>query len=192
MIDLSFNNKRKPEKGSLLLSDPFLSDNYFTRSLVLLCDHNDEGSFGFVLNNYIDIDLHKLHPQFPKIESKIALGGPVDKQSIFYIHDFGSDIDASIPIADGLYFGGDFDQIVQKINDNIDNNKRVRFFLGYAGWSPNQLIEEFDANSWIVVEDFSKKEILDTDLENSWKMYMNRQGGKFKIMSTFPLNPNNN
>lgn len=192
MIDFSFSNSKTPTQGALLLSDPFAGDSYFTRSVVLLCDHNDEGSFGFVLNNYLEVDLHTLHPSFPEINSRIGIGGPVDTQSIFYIHSFGDQIENSIKINENLYFGGDFNQLIALLQKDESLNAQVRFFLGYAGWSINQLNEEIKENAWIVTNAYSNNEVLSTQHFDLWKELMQKQGAKFKLMSEFPLNPNNN
>jgi putative transcriptional regulator len=85
-LDFSFKNNEPTVKGSILISDPFSDDVYFGRSVVLICEHNEEGTFGFVLNNYIDVDLHQLDESFPDIQAKISFGGPVSKENLYYIH----------------------------------------------------------------------------------------------------------
>ena len=89
MIDITFKNKIPPQKGRILISDPFLGDDYFERSVVYLCEHNQEGSFGFVLNNLVEINLNDLNDQFPEITTKISTGGPVETESMFFIHTLG-------------------------------------------------------------------------------------------------------
>lgn len=193
MIDFSFNTTLKPGKGALLLSEPFATDQYFTRSVVILCDHNEEtGTFGFVLNNYLDVELHTLNPRFPVMETKVSMGGPVDTESIFYIHSFGDEIPDSIHVGGDLYFGGDFDAIVKHLQEDGTNARKVRFFIGYAGWSPNQLNDEIEQNSWIVTNKYHLPDLLATSDEDLWKKMMTQQGGKFRMMSEFPINPNNN
>lgn len=192
MIDLTFSTQKAPSKGDILLSDPFESDQYFTRSVVLLCDHDDNGSFGFVLNNYLDIKLHSLIPKFPSVDTKVSVGGPVDTESVFYIHTFGEIITGSTKIGDSLYFGGDFDAILEQMNQTPENVQKVRFFLGYSGWSPNQLKEEMSKNSWIVSNDYKGKDLFDTHEKNLWEKLMKKQGKKFEMMAKFPLDPTNN
>lgn len=192
MIDLTFSTQKAPSKGDILLSDPFESDQYFTRSVVLLCDHDDNGSFGFVLNNYLDIKLHSLIPKFPSVDTKVSVGGPVDTESVFYIHTFGEFITGSTKIGEALYFGGDFDEILEQMNQTPENVQKVRFFLGYSGWSPNQLKEEMSKNSWIVSTDYKGKDLFDTHEKNLWEKLMKKQGKKFEMMANFPLDPTNN
>lgn len=94
-LDLSFHNKQKVVQGCVLLSDPFTQDPYFSRSAILLCRHNKKETFGFVLTNYIEIDLNKLDENMPEIITKISFGGPVEKDNLFYIHTFGKEIEGA-------------------------------------------------------------------------------------------------
>ena len=192
MIDLAFKNTKNPEIGKILISDPFLDEDYFRRSVILICDHNEDGTFGFVLNNYLELVMHEVDDNFPKVETKISVGGPVDTESIFFIHAMGAEIEGSYEIKPGIYFGGNYDQIVELIRQNPQYNKQVRFFLGYSGWGKKQLTEELKKNSWIVADNISIKDILDTNKQQFWNYCMEKQGGKFKTISKFPINPNNN
>ncbi len=190
MLDFSFTNSILPGSGKILLSDPFLDEDYFTRSVVLICNHNEEGTFGLVLNNYLELDLHKVDETFPDINAKISLGGPVETDNLFYIHEF-ENVEDSFEIMHGLYFGGDYKSLLKQISSNKDKNV-VRFFLGYSGWAPQQLDEEISCHSWIVTENVFKNEILETHREDLWKYFMEKQGGRFKTIANSPLNPNNN
>lgn len=192
MIDLSFKNNRFPKKGSILLSDPFINDHYFSRSVIVLCDYSKEGAFGFVLTNYLDVDLAILDSSFPIKQAKISVGGPVDTEHLFYIHQFGERVDEAIQIMDGLYFGGNYTQLQEIILEKKENEKKVRFFLGYSGWSATQLVEELKENSWIVVDNILSDEILNTSITDFWKHCMEKQGKRFQIISQFPKNPNEN
>lgn len=191
MLDLSFKNSNKPTVGSVLISDPFLDEDYFRRSVVLICDHNDEGTFGFVLNNYLDIDLHEVDSDFPDIQARISVGGPVETQSLFFIHSFGKEIEGAVAINDSLFFGGDYEQ-VQLLLKDPSNKNRIRFFLGYSGWSKDQLKGELKENSWIVASNITANEILNTSNEKFWEYCLEKQGERFKTISKFPINPQNN
>ena len=186
-MDLTFENKRKARKGRILLADPFADDDYFKRAVVYLCDHNAEGSFGFVLNNFLDVDLYEYTKNFPNIKTRVSIGGPVETQSIYFLHTLGDKIEGSAHVEDGIYIGGDFDQLVQLINDGIVTNKDVRFFLGYAGWSPKQLNEEIKKHAWIVVPVMNRGEVMDFSVDNLWERYMKREGTKYDILSRSPI-----
>ena len=191
-LDLSFHNKQKAVQGCVLLSDPFTQDPYFSRSAILLCRHNKKETFGFVLTNYIEIDLHKLDENMPEIISKISFGGPVEKDNLFYIHTFGKEIEGAEKIMDTLYFGGDYEMLFELIKAEPKRINEVRFFIGYAGWDFEQLNNEMKDHSWIAVTNISGKEILSTSSDHFWKDCMTKQGSKFEMISNFPLNPNEN
>jgi putative transcriptional regulator len=191
-LDLSFHNKQKAVQGCVLLSDPFTQDPYFSRSAILLCRHNKKETFGFVLTNYIEIDLHKLDENMPEIITKISFGGPVEKDNLFYIHTFGKEIEGAEKIMDTLYFGGDYEMLFELIKAEPKRINEVRFFIGYAGWDFEQLNNEMKDHSWIAVTNISGKEILSTSSDHFWKDCMTKQGSKFEMISNFPLNPNEN
>jgi putative transcriptional regulator len=191
-LDLSFHNKQKAVEGCVLLSDPFTQDPYFSRSAILLCRHNKKETFGFVLTNYIEIDLHKLDENMPEIITKISFGGPVEKDNLFYIHTFGKEIEGAEKIMDTLYFGGDYEMLFELIKAEPKRINEVRFFIGYAGWDFDQLNNEMKDHSWIAVTNISEKEILSTSSDHFWKDCMTKQGSKFEMISNFPLNPNEN
>jgi putative transcriptional regulator len=109
MIDLTPSADQFIEKGSLLLAEPFISDPFFKRTVILVCDHGKEGSFGFVLNNYVEVELSQLMEDFPDDKINVSIGGPVKSSNLFYLHTKGELIPNSAAIMDGLYFGGDFD-----------------------------------------------------------------------------------
>lgn len=192
MIDIAFKNNLKPTSGCLLLSDPFLDEDFFRRSVILLCEHSSEGSFGFVLNNLLDIDLHKIDQDFPNIKAVISVGGPVETESLFYIHSFGSLVSESTPINDELSIGGNFEQIKSLLNENEKNRLKIRFFLGYSGWDKLQLAREMNENSWIVATNISNEEILAIPKKDFWQMCIEKQGDRFKTISKFPINPIDN
>lgn len=185
-MDIRFENRRNVEKGKILLSDPFSNDDYFGRSVVYLCEHNSEGSFGFVLNNYIDVDLHEIAKNFPHINTKISIGGPVSTQNIFFIHTLGDIIEGTTLVSDGIYIGGDYDQLVNLLETNQVSEKDVRFFLGYSGWSSEQLQNEIDEHAWIVAPVINNKEVIDSEIENLYNHFMRREGKKYDLLAKFP------
>ncbi len=191
MIDLSFKNFKEPQSGTLLISDPFLDEAYFRRSVILLCEHGENASFGLVLNNFLEVDLHGIDSDFPDIHARISVGGPVETQSLYYIHSF-PDIEENYEIRNGLYFGGSFSQLKAILEEEPSNSSRMRFFLGYSGWDKGQLANEILEHSWIVVDNISNDEVLGTENDNFWQYCMEKQGKEYKTISKFPLNPNHN
>lgn len=191
-LDLSFQNNERAKKGSLLISDPFMNDLYFGRSVVLLCEHNNEGTFGFVLNNYVDIDLHKMDETFPDIGARISFGGPMAKENLFFIHSLGKEITESIMIGEDLYYSGNFDEMIALLSKKPELNSKVRFFVGYSGWGIGQLDDELKEHSWIPVNNIPVEMIMNTSNDKLWANCLELQGERFKMISKFPKNPSDN
>ena len=192
MIDITFTNSIAPEKGKLLVSNPFLDEDFFRRSLVYICQYNKEGSFGFVINNLISINLHELDESFPDFETQISLGGPMEVNSLYFIHTLGDKINNSVLVSENIYLGGDFKQLTALMNEDKSISKYVRFFIGYSGWASEQLEKELETNSWIVANLSSKGMLFESKSKQTWKRFMYDLGGKFKVMSKFPIDPTDN
>ena len=192
MIDFNFTNNNKLDSGSILVSEPFLLDDYFSRSVIFLCDHNVDGSFGFVLNKYVDTKISDFVDDFPELETRISVGGPVDMSNLFYIHTFGKEVRGSVKTSNELYIGGDFNDVKKILTEDNSAIENIRFFIGYSGWDKGQLASELDTKSWIVLNQVSKEKILDSSNEDIWKDTMESLGGKFELMSKFPINPSDN
>jgi len=192
MIDISFKNKIPPSQGRILISDPFLGDDFFVRSVVYLCEHNHEGSFGFVINNLLEMNLNDLNDQFPSINSQISTGGPVETESMFFIHTLGNDLKESVEISHGIFVGGDFEQLYGVLNEKHLQQNQIRFFLGYSGWDKGQLEAEIKENAWVVAEIDDCKEIMQIQEPDTWKYFMRKLGAKYNFMTNFPIDPNDN
>lgn len=190
--DISFTNKLIPKKGRILLSDPFMGDEYFERSVVYLCEHSKEGSFGFVMNHHFEINLNELNENFLDLNTKISVGGPVEKETLYFMHTLGDELNDSLKISEGIYMGGDFDQLYKIITPEIIADDKIRFFLGYSGWTASQLQQEIKDHAWIVCDIDDSHEILNTKENDMWKYFMNKLGPKYKLISDFPLDPSEN
>lgn len=175
----------------MLLSEPFLNDPYFKRTVILLCEHNEEGSFGFVLNNYIDVELEQIMENMPNFGGKISIGGPVRNSNLYYIHTLGDQIEDSLEILPGVFMGGNFETLRKKLFSGEVDKNQVRFFVGYSGWSPDQLQAEIKANSWFVTN-VDRETVMDTDIEDLWKVIMKKLGKKGELISKMPEDPNLN
>ncbi|MFP4059237.1 MAG: YqgE/AlgH family protein [Bacteroidales bacterium] len=177
-----------PAKGRVLISDPFLNDAYFKRSLVLLVEHGEEGSVGFVLNKPIEIDPKEVLTDFPAMEVDISVGGPVGSNTVHYIHTLGEAIPNSVKVTNGIYWGGDFNVIKDLVEARAIDKTQIRFFLGYSGWQPKQLDGELSQNAW-AVEEITPGQIMTCFQENSWKQTLENLGRKYKIWLNTPENP---
>ncbi len=182
----------KPNKGKLLIAEPTLSgDVSFNRSIVLLAEHNEEGSVGFILNKPLDYHINDLVTEIT-IPFQVYNGGPVEQDNLYFIHKVPELIHNSIEISDGIYWGGDFGSIVDLINNKIISENDIRFFLGYSGWSSLQLDQELLSKSWVVVKNIYESDIIQKSASAFWKEKMMELGGNYLIWSNAPENPNLN
>lgn len=183
-------NSIVPQQGRVLVSGPFLHDIYFSKSVILIAEHNDDGTIGFVINKPVTLNVKEILKDFPDFNANISLGGPVNTNTIQFIHNVGNIIPKSIKILDNLYWGGDFDALKDLIDDGIVNNTNIKFFIGYSGWTPNQLNEEIKENSWLVTE-LNDNELMKRN-DNVWADTLSNLGEKYKIWTNFPDNPSFN
>ena len=184
------SNKATPRQGSLLVSAPFLKDYHFARSVVLVVEHNDEGSMGIVMNkNFSNLmTLNELVPELASIPPiPLYKGGPVGRDTLFYLHTFSYLKDA-LPLGNGLYVNGDFEQMKRYILAGGETQGMVRFFMGYAGWQRGQLTQEIEANTWMVSND-SQVDLLNMYLRDLWKESLCDMGGKYAVWSRYPQYP---
>ncbi len=184
----SIENNKVARQGRVLISEPFLNDTYFRRSVVLLTEHSEEGSVGFVLNKPVDLSVSDVLTDFPEIDTEVSIGGPVNTNTIHYIHTLGEAVPNSVQVFNNLYWGGDFEVIKEMIITGQIKGSEIRFFLGYAGWSPKQLDNELSENAWLVSE-MKAEHIMQGPDDNLWKEILEKSGDKYKTWVNFPENP---
>lgn len=190
---LNFNklNKIKPARGKVLISEPFINDEFFKRSIILLCEHNEDGTFGFVLNNYLDLKLSDLIEELPELNTKVSIGGPVNSDNLYYLHTLGDKLPGSLPVTDTISMGGDFNELITLMETQPLDESQIRFFVGYSGWEINQLESELEQNSWLVGE-ASDAELMDVSIEDLWKKILERMGSNYSMIAKYPEDPNLN
>lgn len=181
-------NNIKPARGKILISEPLLMDYYFKRSVVLLAEHNDEGSFGVIMNKPLSVKLNEVVKDFPDFDSEIYLGGPVESDSLFFIHTLGDKIEGSQEIIDGIYWGGKMESIKEMISLDLIKPEEIRFYIGYSGWSPKQLDEELVKNSWVVSLEKASY-LLNTKPSILWKLSLEKLGEVYSQWTKFPDDP---
>lgn len=184
-------NQPEPVKGSVLLAEPFMDDPYFRRTVILLCEHNEEGTFGFVLNNFIDVELDQVLEDMPSMPTRVSIGGPVKNSNLYYLHTLGDRIPESTEVVDGIFLGGDFAMLKKMILAGEINSDHVRFFVGHAGWSPHQLDQEIRSKSWYITK-ISAEDLMGTERDDLWRQIMEGLGPHGSILANLPEDPSLN
>ena len=174
--------------GILLIADPFLKDPNFLRTVVLLCDHTAEGSFGFVLNKKIEQTLNELLNNFDGLQLPVYYGGPVQTDTIHFVHQYPGLIPDAVKISNDIYWGGNFETVSALIKNNSINPNKIKFFIGYSGWGNGQLTSELDEKSWLTVA-ATKNLVFNTQPAEVWKGSLEHLGGDYEMLVNFPIDP---
>lgn len=178
----------EPDAGILLIADPFLKDPNFMRTVVFMCEHNAEGSFGFVLNKQFDYTLDELITTFEGYPIPVYYGGPVDMDTVHFLHQYPDQIPDSQEVMKGVYWGGNFEVLTALVKNNEIDFSKIRFFIGYSGWGKGQLNNELDEKTWITVS--AKRNIVfHENPQEIWKDSLKHLGGDYEMMVNFPIDP---
>lgn len=181
----------KPLGGTMLISQPSLTDRFFNKSVVILVDHGNEGSFGVIVNKPANIKLSAVTNEFAGFDADLYLGGPVQINSLFYIHTKGELVKDSLKIIDDVYWGGDIHEIRDLISSGKMTEKDIRFFAGYSGWEPKQLNREMKENSWIVINGL-KRFVFNIRPSHLWKQLVLNLGKEYAPWVNYPADPTMN
>lgn len=187
----SIANEQVPAKGSILISEPFLADTYFRRSVVFLTEHSEDGSIGFVLNKALEMNIADVIEDFPEGEYLVSIGGPVGTNTIHYLHTMGDLIPGSILVKDGIFWGGDFDEIRKLAAEKRIDRYALRFFLGYSGWSPDQLDGEIKEHAWLIGS-IPGQLVMEARDAAFWNRTLERYKNKYRAWAHFPEDPSFN
>jgi len=183
---VGIDKKKNVKHGHLLLADPFMLDQNFTRSVILICSHEDElGTVGFILNKTLDLDINELINDFPEFDAPVYFGGPVATETIHYVHDCGEILDDSEEIGQGIYWGGDFEKLKFLITSELIKPKNIHFYLGYSGWSAKQLKDELEHSSWIITN-MHPNYILNSKPDVLWNEVMRDMGDSYSVIAEIP------
>lgn len=182
------SNNVAPQKGRILIAEPFLPGNYFNRSVILLVAFSEKGAVGFILNKKVELAIHDILPGFPEFDADVYLGGPVATDSIYFIHKLGKKLPGSIHVLGNLYWGGDFDILKQQITAGLIQTSDIRFYVGYSGWDSGQLEREIKEDSWLVT-DVDEETVMQDLHQESWAEFVKKAGNRYTVWENFPENP---
>ncbi len=178
----------KPAPGVLLIAEPYLPDPNFFRTVVLLVEHNREGSLGFVLNRPAPLLVKQVTDFFGEVDYPLFQGGPVQTDTLHLVHALGEVLPDSQKVADRIYWSGDFRRLRAILSTRQLPPSTLRFFVGYAGWAPGQLEAEIQQKSWILAP-ARPEYVFSEEPQNLWRRVLKDMGGKYAFIATFPEDP---
>ena len=177
-----------PARGTLLIANTFLKDPNFMRTVIFLCEHKEEGSFGFVINKLFPTTLGEVIPELEEFKIPLYFGGPVQKDTIHFLHQYPDAIAGGEEVFDGVYWGGNFESLVALIKINGIDFSKIKFFIGYSGWGEKQVEDELKEKSWLTVE-ATRKLLFHKKPDDIWKDSLKHLGGDYEMMINFPIDP---
>lgn len=177
----------KPDKGNLLISEPFMSDSNFKRTVILLTENNTDGTVGYVLNQKSNYLLKDVIADCWDSDKQIFVGGPVANDTLHFIHKVPNKIVGGVDLGNGIFWGGDFESLKIQINNYNIHDDEIKFFIGYSGWNPDQLNNELEDNSWIVSNKYNIDMVFDEN--DIWKEAILNMGVKYAHIVNFPEDP---
>ncbi len=179
------------QAGTLLIADPFLKDPNFSRSVIFLCDHKEEGAFGFVINRMSEYVAKNLLTDLEDCDHPIFYGGPVQQNTLHFIHRCPGLITGGEKITEDIYWGGEYEEMIALLKGNKLSKQQIRLFLGYSGWNKEQLENEIKEKSWLTTYSTSRL-IFNNDTKLVWPEAVKQLGSKYEQVINYPLDPQMN
>lgn len=177
----------KPElkSGTVLLAEPFMMDGNFKRAAIVLAEHNEEGTIGFIMNRPVEMRIDELVEDFPEFAAPIYYGGPVQTNTLHFLHRIGDLLADSKEIVPGICWGGDFNQLKLLVKQGLVMPMDIRFFVGYSGWSPGQLIDELKIGSWVTAP-MDVNYLFKTNADKLWSQVLENKGAVYSVIADIP------
>lgn len=177
--------------GDILIAKPFLQDGYFKRSVIYVCEHNKDGSLGFIVNKSHGLLLRDIFPHLKNANFQLFEGGPVSPNQLFYTHTLGTKLSGSQHIIDNIYWGGDFLKLCQMIEEGEVDSSNIRFYIGYSGWSEEQLDTEMENNMWFT-KDSNYMDLIQENSDDLWGNELVKINARYKVFSDYAFDPSLN
>jgi len=174
-----------PQSGQLLISEPFLLDENFRKAVILLCEHEEQGSVGFVLNRFLNIYTDEIIPGLLNHNFKVYDGGPVEQNTLHFIHKLGAFIPDSFPVSDTIFWGGNIEMINDLIASGAAKPNDFRFFMGYSGWGEEQLNLEIEQKAWWLTS-LKDELVFNENTEEIWPACVRSLGADFAYLADSP------
>jgi putative transcriptional regulator len=178
-------------QGQILVARPLLNDGDFKRTVVLLAEHNEQGSLGFVLNKPMHLHLKDVLPGMEDFKIPVYYGGPIAQNQLFYVHTIGKEISNSVHIQNNYYWSGSFLEITDKLKSGKLDPSQIKFFIGYSGWGAGQLAEELEDKAWGLLDSYTT-EFLNKHPDDIWPEQVTRLGANYKVFADIAQEPSLN
>lgn len=185
-----FENKYLPKAGRFLISEPFMNDPNFRRTVVLIVEKDEGGTLGFVMNRPLEVKIHEVMEGVSVFDAPIFLGGPVGHNTFHFVHRLGDKIPDGVEIAENVFWGGNFESLKACLNQGLIEEKDILFFIGYSGWGLNQLEKEMEQKSWIVAPE-NPHLLFVHEAEHLWQDLL-KSMEEYKHLANFPIHPRMN
>lgn len=192
LFNINISSSERPKPGALLISEPFLREEYFNHSVILLVEYEpDSTAMGIVMNHPTNYTLGALIEGITRKESiTVYCGGPMSCDRLYFIHTLGEElIPGARKLSQGIYIGGDFKSVIQYLNAGYPIDGYIRFFVGYSGWGSHQLNEELRTKVWAVAPPDTGELLLTGDQDAYWHRYVRSLGNEFRGWRYHPRNP---
>lgn len=177
--------------GDILIAKPFLQDGRFKRSVIYMGEHNNEGSLGFILNKPHGLLLRDIFPHLKNGNFPLFEGGPVSPNQLFYTHTLGLKLSDSVEIKKGVYWGGNFFELTHMIEHGQISSNQIRFYIGYSGWTTQQLDAELESNTWLT-QSTDYDELIQAAPDDLWGNELIKVNPAYKAFTDFSFDPSLN
>ncbi len=178
--------------GRLLIAEPLLKDANFSRTVIFLCEHSNDGSVGFVLNQHTGMRLGDLVEGVPEKKGpSVYKGGPVQPDTLHMMHRLADRLGDAKEVTGGVFWGGSFEDLCDLVVDGKVKNTDVRLFLGYSGWAPGQLEQEINEGTWLIA-DATEQLLFSTPHDDVWRKAIELLGKKYGHLAHIPTDPQMN
>lgn len=185
--------KKIPAVGQILIVEPLLNDTHFSRSVILLTECEDDGVVGHIINQQSILQLCDVIQHIDNKKLNLHNGGPVETDSLFFIHKCYAKLKSGKHITGDMYWGGDLDEVQRLITQHEISNHEIKFFLGYSGWDMQQFLSELNEKSWIVTNKFDTDFLFKNfSTEEYWKAAIQNLGSNYAHLKNFPIHPSLN
>lgn len=174
------------ERGTFMIATPDIDSGVFFRSVVLVCEHNPNGSFGLIINKSLELELPEEILNINQLTNSqvgIRAGGPVQTNQMMLLHTSDQIPQQTLEVTKGVFLGGDLQFLQDSLTD--DNGPRIFLCFGYAGWGAGQLEREFLDGHWFICP-ATPRHIFDVPPEKLWQTLLREMGGKYATLSMIP------